>query len=311
MLSRTQTLAEPVAIELPYGFVDLVREIASLTRLPQAEVERRVWAEALQTGHNVLEDVARFRVTPHVYSPEMEQLYREGDGFIFETLVFWMKPMRQKWTAAAMKRLRLHAAAIGIPVSDLKILMLGDGTGSDALLLAKHGFRVVVFDVPGSRVMDFAVRRFRYYGVLGNQVRIEEQYERCLDGDFDAVLSFEVLEHLNDPPSAIRDVRRMLKKGGIALITEAFGGIDAYLPTHLIANRCYFGRTAFLFCKHGMRLRWYNHEPCFKPMEFIRDKDTGIADALTLLADRKMFQAWMAGYIFSAKQTLKGILHVS
>jgi SAM-dependent methyltransferase len=146
---------------------------------------------------------------------------------------------------------------------------------------------------------------------LGNQVRIEEQYQRCLDGDFDAVLSFEVLEHLNDPPSAIRDVRRMLKKGGIALITEAFAGIDASLPTHLIANRRYFGHTAFLFCKHGMRLRWYNHEPCFKPMEFIRDKDTGIVDALTLLADRRVFQAWMAGYVFSAKQTLKGILHVS
>jgi 2-polyprenyl-3-methyl-5-hydroxy-6-metoxy-1,4-benzoquinol methylase len=311
MLSRTKTLAEPVAIELPSGFFDLVHEISSLTRLPQAEVERRIWAEALQTGHNVLEDVARFHVTPHVYSPEMEQLYREGDGFIFETLVFWMKPTRQKWTAVAMERLRLHAAANGIPVSGLKILMLGDGTGSDALLLAKHGFRVVVFDVPGSKVMDFAIRRFRYHGVLGDQVRIEEQYQRCLDGGFDAVLSFEVLEHLNDPPSAIRDVRRMLKKGGIALITEAFGGIDPYLPTHLIANRRYFGHTAFLFCKHGMRLRWYNREPCFKPMEFIHGEDTGIADALKLLADRRVFQAWMAERIFSAKQTLKGTLHVS
>jgi SAM-dependent methyltransferase len=309
--SKTETLAEPVAIELPSGFFDLVHEICSLTRLPQAEVERRVWAEALQTGHNVLEDVACFHVTPHVYSPEMEQLYREGDGFIFETLVFWMKPMRQKWTAAAMERLRLHATATGVPVSDLKILMLGDGTGSDALLLAKHGFRVVVFDVPGSKVMDFAIRRFRYHGVLGDQVRIEEQYPRCLDGGFDAVLSFEVLEHLNDPPSAIRDLRCMLKKGGIALITEAFGGIDPYLPTHLLANRRYFGHTAFLFCKHGMRLRWYNHEPCFKPMEFIYGEDTGIADSLKLLADRRVFQAWIAEHFFFVKQKIKDTLHVS
>jgi hypothetical protein len=48
--------------------------------------------------------------------------------------------------------------------------MLGDGTGRDALPLTKHGFRVVVYDLPGSKVMDFAIRRFEYCSITGERM---------------------------------------------------------------------------------------------------------------------------------------------
>jgi SAM-dependent methyltransferase len=36
--------------------------------------------------------------------------------------------------------------------------------------------------------------------------------------DFDAIVSFDVFEHLNDPVATLRDLRRLLRPGGIMLI---------------------------------------------------------------------------------------------
>jgi hypothetical protein len=57
-----------------------------------------------------------------------------------------------------------------VSTSDLSIPMLGNGTGRDALPLTKHGFRVVVYDLPGSKVMDFAIRRFEYCSITGERM---------------------------------------------------------------------------------------------------------------------------------------------
>jgi SAM-dependent methyltransferase len=311
ILARQSPAVESGRTGCDSGFHGLVEEIVCLTGLPRAEVERRVWTEALQTGTNVLEDVARFGVEAHVYNAAMENLYREGDGFIFETLVYWSRPERKKWTNAALDRLRRHAEANHVQPSELKILMLGDGTGSDAIFLAKHGCRVIVFDVPGSKVMEFAIRRFRRHGLLASEIEIEESYDRCLTGEFDAVISFEVLEHLSDPVTAIRDIGQMLKPSGIALVTEAFGGIDRYLPTHLLNNRRYYGQTAFLFRKNGMKLRWYNRDPLFKPIEFVKESKARSGDLLALAADRRVLKAWVEGRFFRVKQMIKATLHVA
>ena len=45
--------------------------------------------QVLEPGSNVREDVARFGVTPHDDNDHMMRLYRDGNGFIFETMVFW------------------------------------------------------------------------------------------------------------------------------------------------------------------------------------------------------------------------------
>src|SRR3989344_3716857 len=42
------------------------------------------------------------------------------------------------------------------------------------------------------------------------------------DGEFDIVLCMSVLEHLEDPPRAIREMRRVLKTGGSIIISVPF-----------------------------------------------------------------------------------------
>jgi hypothetical protein len=47
--------------------------------------------------------------SPRTCSPEMERLYREGDGFIFETPVFWMKPEHRSGPRRQHRSIRRNA----------------------------------------------------------------------------------------------------------------------------------------------------------------------------------------------------------
>ena len=85
----------------------------------------------------------------------MRKLYRDGDGFIFETLVFWARPFRQKWIVHALERLVLHARACGTDLSQLRVLILGDGAGNDSLFLAQNGLMLFL---RGPRQQDTRLR---------------------------------------------------------------------------------------------------------------------------------------------------------
>ena len=51
----------------------------------------------------------------------------------------------------------------------------------------------------------------------------------CADGTFDTVIATEVLEHCRDPKHAVSELRRVLKSGGVCVITTRF--IQSYHPT--------------------------------------------------------------------------------
>jgi SAM-dependent methyltransferase len=216
----------------------------------------------------------------------MEQLYRDGTGFIFETMVYWAKLQRRRWTTHALQRVRSHASARSLPADQIKILMMGDGAGNDSLVFAQAGFAIDYFDVPGSQTYAFATQRFAAAGLLGDRITLIADYATGLSGVYDVVVSFEVLEHLPDPLAAIRDMRALLKVGGIALVTEGFGALEPHYPTHLASNERFSGRTPFLFLDQGLVLSWYSRDPLCKPMEFVKAVAVSRRDRLRLLSDR-------------------------
>lgn len=52
------------------------------------------------------------------------------------------------------------------------------------------------------------------------------------DSSFDVVLCTEVLEHVPYPAEAIREMIRVLKKGGLLILTAPFGSLTHFAPYH-------------------------------------------------------------------------------
>lgn len=243
----------------------LQREIVEHLGLDAGEVRRRWEAERRQTGSQVVAECARFGVTPHVHDAAMERLYREGTGFIFETLAYWIREERQAWTARGLARLNAYCAERDIAAGELRLVMLGDGAGSDTLRLMQAGFRPHYFDVPGSRTAAFARARF---AARKAPVSWVERYEALLGGPYDTVWCFDVLEHLPDLPGAVRDLAAMLRPGGLALITESCQVVTPQLPTHLRINQPYAARIPQLFRDAGLYLHHYTRGTDFRPCEY-------------------------------------------
>src|SRR5258708_3623298 len=149
----------PLLTGIPCSFAEIVEEIVRSSGLSRDITEYRVWMEALQLGWNVSNDVKRFGVTPHLFDECIQELYREGDGFIFETLVYWARPSRQKWAVHALERIILHARERGVDPSQLRALILGDGAGNDSLFMARNGLKVDFFDIPVGKTHDFPRNR--------------------------------------------------------------------------------------------------------------------------------------------------------
>lgn len=264
----------------------LQAEIAACTGLPAAEVAARWDRERAALGSNVRTDCIAFGVTPHHYNAAMERLYCEGLGFIFETLAYWIRPERQAWSTRGLARLQRYCRAHAVSPSDLPLLILGDGSGSDTLLLHQHGFRPDYFDVPGSRTSDFARCRFAHHGVA---VTCVDHYPDLLDGRYQALWSFDVLEHLPDLPAAVHDISRMLADDGIALITESCGYVREDLPTHLACNQTYAGRLPQLFSQVGLYLRHFTPHTDYRPCEYRKRNRPRLSDRwLSLRLTRKV-----------------------
>lgn len=62
------------------------------------------------------------------------------------------------------------------------------------------------------------------------------------DASFDAIMCIEVLEHIPDPAKAIKELSRLLKKGGKLIITSPFSSVSHMTPYHFATgfNKYYY-----------------------------------------------------------------------
>lgn len=98
-----------------------------------------------------------------------------------------------------------------------RLLEVGFGTGTDLLQFARGGASVTGVDLT-PRSIDIAQRRFNVYGLEGQFLIGDGEYLSFPDQSFDVVYSFGVLHHTPDTARAIREVHRVLRPGGEAIV---------------------------------------------------------------------------------------------
>jgi SAM-dependent methyltransferase len=103
-----------------------------------------------------------------------------------------------------------------------------------------------VYDGKGDQGLQTGSWDFSKIDIVSDILDIPEP-----DASFDAVLCTEVLEHLPDPVRAIEEMARLLRPGGVFIITAPFWSLTHFAPYHYATgfNRyfyeCHLGRLGF------------------------------------------------------------------
>ncbi len=122
-----------------------------------------------------------------------------------------------------------------------KILDWGCGLGHMTYLLKNRGFEVISYDVDqGGK--DFLARIGQTLILATDPVKLP-----FADGSFDAVLSSGVLEHVPDRAASLKEVARIIKKGGFFFV---FRLPNKYSYIEFISDRLGRGDHPVKYSRH-------------------------------------------------------------
>jgi SAM-dependent methyltransferase len=107
---------------------------------------------------------------------------------------------------------------LGGPVAGRRLLDLGAGMGGFAVAAARAGAEVVAGEYNPAYCRIIALRAARYdlhvpiCNLAGESLPFQ-------DADFDALISWDVIEHVRSPAAMLGEMQRVLRPGGHALVT--------------------------------------------------------------------------------------------
>lgn len=116
-------------------------------------------------------------------------------------------------------RRRSRITASLVPLAGRRILDFGAGNGAQTVSLREHGCSIVACDIvpDGLNVLARYLRDNAVDSVAA--VLCDGAHLPFPDGSFDNVVSYAVLEHVEDETSSLREMLRVLKVGGQCVIS--------------------------------------------------------------------------------------------
>jgi 2-polyprenyl-6-hydroxyphenyl methylase/3-demethylubiquinone-9 3-methyltransferase len=134
-----------------------------------------------------------------------------------------------------------------------RVLDIGCGNGSLTAAWAKRGWDVTGVDLSESGI---AHAKASYPEIVFHKMAVgPELVEHFGEGSFDAIVSAEVVEHLYAPRDLTQSAFRLLKNGGILILTTPYNG---YLKNVVLAVTGTMDRhcTALWDCGHIKFWSW-------------------------------------------------------
>jgi SAM-dependent methyltransferase len=102
-------------------------------------------------------------------------------------------------------------------VQNKTVLDNGTGSGYGAYYLAAHGAKKVMGIDISPEAVDFASKKYKCQNLeykIMDSTNLNINFET-----FDVVISFQVIEHLKNPEKFLKEIKRILKDSGIAVIS--------------------------------------------------------------------------------------------
>jgi ubiquinone/menaquinone biosynthesis C-methylase UbiE len=115
------------------------------------------------------------------------------------------------------KEWHIPAAAGFAHTKDLAVLEVGCGLGTDGAQFAKAGARYTGVDLTDAAV-ELAKQRFELFDLPGTFRVADAERLDFPDNSFDLVYSHGVLHHTPDTATAVREIHRVLRPGGKAVV---------------------------------------------------------------------------------------------
>jgi SAM-dependent methyltransferase len=162
-----------------------------------------------------------------------------------------------RWTLFVVPHASRFLAALLDPKRGERILEIGPGVGQHALFMARRvgpAGAVEVLDVQHD-MLEAVVRRAAAAGVTNVVARRGDAQDLPYrDASFDAAYLSAVLGEIPNPDAALRELRRVLKRGGRLVVAEVF--LDPEFVS-LMELREKTERTGFVFDgKRGLALAY-------------------------------------------------------
>lgn len=118
-----------------------------------------------------------------------------------------------------------------LELTGAKVLDFGGGIGTNSIELAKQGNDVYYYDLP-SKTQEFA----KYLAARSDVKVTFLTKEEMLSMKFDVILATDVLEHIKEPMSVVKELQSLLNIGGLFLTTGLNFSINPNSPMHLPEN---------------------------------------------------------------------------
>lgn len=99
--------------------------------------------------------------------------------------------------------------------SGMKIVDLGSGTGYGESILNKKDTKVFGIDI-NKEAISYAKKRYGEYASFYRKSVTDTKFE---NNEFDFACSFEVIEHLKDPRKLLKEVKRIIKKDSLFILS--------------------------------------------------------------------------------------------
>lgn len=196
---------------------ELTLEAAEYLGIPFGEVERRVQSSATD-----FPEEWRRLVSDPTDPGQVVRFYNESQTELFEQIA---------WHAGdTIHHRSLVCADLVLSLPGREFLDYGSGIGSNAIAFGLAGFNVTLADV-ADPLRNFARWRCERRGI---SVRtIDLKHESLGREGYDVISCFDVLEHVPEPLTALKQIRDGLRTGGIFFVYAPFGH-DPDRPMHIV-----------------------------------------------------------------------------